>query len=233
MKNWNLLFFCFFLVVKKIWPDNGQIESNFWNSKKTKKFDGIKEDVYLSDFEPDKNFHGELENLGIQAENILLVVRPHAPEALYHRGFANKILDELLDKFAACENVKIILLPRKKYQGEDLKKRHAQSNIIVPENVLDGANLLASADFVISGGGTMNREAAALGIPTATIFVGHAAAISGGALRAASTQPATIRAVPATVISVNASPKNHQPVSDAQMKAVYSTLSSVWASARA
>jgi predicted glycosyltransferase len=162
-------------IVPKSFPDD--FLEKFGALKKTKKFDGIKEDVYLSDFEPDKNFQNELENLGITPENILVVVRPHAPEALYHRGFANEILDEILDQYSADENVKIILLPRKDYQGAELKKKHPQPNIIIPEKVLDGANLLAAADFVISGGGTMNREAAALGVPTATIFAGQTAAI--------------------------------------------------------
>ncbi|CAN5832023.1 DUF354 domain-containing protein [soil metagenome] len=144
---------------------------------KSRKFQGIKEDVYLSDFEPDEKFQNELENLGVTAENILIVVRPHAPEALYHRQFSNEILDELLDKFSADENVRIVLLPRKNYQGAELRKKHPQANIIIPERVLDGANLLAAADLVISGGGTMNREAAALGVPTATIFAGRGAAV--------------------------------------------------------
>lgn len=163
------------VIVPESFPD--EFLKKFGALKKTKKFNGIKEDVYLSDFKPDAEFSGELKKLGIEPENILIVVRPHAPEALYHRGFANEILDEMLDKFAADKNVKIILLPRKRYQGTELKKKHPQSNIIVPEKVLDGANLLAAADLVISGGGTMNREAAALGVPTATIFAGHAAAI--------------------------------------------------------
>jgi uncharacterized protein len=147
------------------------------DEKKVRRFGGLKEDVYLADFEADENFQIELNKLGIAPENILIVVRPHAPEALYHRQFSNEILDELLDKFAADKNVKIILLPRKDYQGEELKKRHPQANIIIPQNVLDGANLIASADLVVSGGGTMNREAAALGVPVVTIFAGKAAAI--------------------------------------------------------
>ena len=126
---------------------------------------------------PMRNSKANSARLGIFPENILVVVRPHAPEALYHRQFSNEMLDELLDKFSADENVKIILLPRKKYQGAELRRKHPQSNIIIPERVLDGANLLAAADLVISGGGTMNREAAALGVPTATIFAGRTAAI--------------------------------------------------------
>lgn len=147
------------------------------NERKVKRFSGLKEDVYLADFKADESFKDVLQKLCISPENILVVVRPHAPEALYHRQFSNDILDEMLDNFAKDENVKIILLPRKDYQGEQLKKLHPQPNIIIPESVLDGANLINSADLVVSGGGTMNREAAALGVPVVTIFAGNPAAI--------------------------------------------------------
>ncbi len=149
----------------------------FGAAKKAKRFSGIKEDVYLSGHQLDPGFAGELGALGISAENVLVVVRPHAPEALYHRGVENRLLDELLDRFASDENVRIILLPRKSYQGDELRERHPQPNIIIPNRALDGANLIASADLVISGGGTMNREAAALGVPAYTIFAGEPAAI--------------------------------------------------------
>jgi uncharacterized protein len=145
--------------------------------KKAKRFAGIKEDVYLSDHATDPEFEGELKALGIMAGNILVVVRPHAPEALYHRGVENRLLDELLDRLAGDENVRIVLLPRKNYQGNELRARHPQRNIIIPERALDGASLVAAADLVISGGGTMNREAAALGVPAYTIFAGTPAAI--------------------------------------------------------
>ena len=145
--------------------------------KKTKKFKGIKEDVYLADFVPDPGFKEEIRSLGVSEENILVVVRPHAPEALYHRGIVNDVLDALLDKCAADPNVRVILLPRKDYQGAEIRARHPQANIIIPDRVLHGPNLLAAADVVFSGGGTMNREAAALGIPTATIFAGKGAAV--------------------------------------------------------
>lgn len=163
------------VIVPTSFPD--EFLQKFGAAMKTLKFDGIKEDVYLADFTPDDKFQDELNLLGVSPENILIVVRPHAPEALYHRQFTNDILDRMLDDFAEDRNVKIILLPRKDYQGADLKKKHPQKNIIIPEKVLDGANLLAAADLVISGGGTMNREAAALGVPAVTIFAGHTAAI--------------------------------------------------------
>lgn len=145
--------------------------------KKLRRFDGIKEDVYLADFHPDPTFGDELAQLGISSDDKLIVIRPHAPEALYHRAYENDVLDNLLDHLASFDNTKIILLPRKDYQGEDLKRRHPQANIIIPATALSGSDLIAAADMVISGGGTMNREAAALGVPAYTIFAGKQAAI--------------------------------------------------------
>lgn len=145
--------------------------------KKLRRFDGIKEDVYLADFHPDPGFADELAQLGISPDDKLIVIRPHAPEALYHRAYENDVLDDLLDHLASFDDTKIILLPRKDYQGEELKRRHPQPNIIIPVRALSGSDLIAAADMVISGGGTMNREAAALGVPAYTIFAGKQAAI--------------------------------------------------------
>ena len=164
------------LVVPKSFPDSALRRFGV-NAAKVRRFDGIKEDVYLADFEPDDQFSTVLSALGVSGDDLLVVIRPHAPEALYHRGVANQLLSEALRKFAAVPGCKIILLPRKTYQGDDLRREHPHANIIIPDGVLDGANLIAAADLVISGGGTMNREAAALGVPVATIFAGKTAAI--------------------------------------------------------
>jgi hypothetical protein len=163
------------VIVPKFFPDEAL--KRFGAAKKAEFYDGLKEDVYLADFALDINFQNELATLGVSPENVLVTVRAPALEALYHRQFTNELFEEMLDLFAADDNVKIILLPRKVYQGEKLKKRHPQPNIIIPPKVLDGANLLFASDLVISGGGTMNREAAALGVPVATIFAGKPAAI--------------------------------------------------------
>lgn len=164
------------VVVPESFPDE-YLRKFGVKERKVRRYAGIKEDVYLADFKPDKNFQNELSVLGVTPENLLIVVRPHAPEALYHRQFSNNLLNETLEKFSAEENVKIILLPRKEVQGEALRSKHQSESIIIPTRVLDGANLIAAADWVISGGGTMNREAAALGVPVATIFVGKPAMV--------------------------------------------------------
>jgi predicted glycosyltransferase len=147
------------------------------SEKKVRRYNGIKEDVYLADFVPDPNFHEVLYKFGVERDDVLVVIRPHAPDALYHRGIANRLLSEALLFLSADPGCKVILLPRKPEQGQQLREENTNADIIIPDKALDGANLIAAADLVISGGGTMNREAAALGVPAATIFAGEPAAV--------------------------------------------------------
>jgi predicted glycosyltransferase len=143
--------------------------------RKVKRYEGTKEDVYLADFVPDPAFSNVLRKLGVASEDVLIVVRPPAREALYHR-FENELFDELLVSLSSRNNAKIILLPRSDVQRQEYEKR-GWSNMIMPREALDGANLIAAADLVISAGGTMNREATALGVPAASIYGGRWAAI--------------------------------------------------------
>src|SRR5204862_4308550 len=83
--------------------------------RKVKRYDGTKEDVYLADFIPDPNFNTQLCALGIEADDLLVVVRPPAREALYHR-FENELFDELLARLRARPEVKVIMLARNQAQ---------------------------------------------------------------------------------------------------------------------
>lgn len=145
------------------------------STRKVKRYEGMKEDVYLADFTPNPEFGESLRNLGIASEDVLVVARPPAREALYHR-FENELFDHLVSNLNARNGVKILLLPRTDAQRADFEARNL-SNLIVPRDVLDGADLIAAADLVISAGGTMNREAAALGVPAASVYAGKWAAI--------------------------------------------------------
>ena len=145
------------------------------SARKVRRYDGTKEDVYLADFAPDPNFNAQLRALGIEANDLLVVVRPPAREALYHR-FENELFDELLERLRARPDVKVLLLARTQAQRE-LYAARASARFILPRAALDGANLIAAADLVVSAGGTMNREAAALGVPAATIYAGRWAAV--------------------------------------------------------
>src|ERR1044072_205156 len=144
-------------------------------TRKVNRYEGIKEDVYLADFVPDTAFAEVLRKLGIASEDVLVVARPPAREALYHR-FENELFDELLTRISSSDGVKIVLLPRTEAQRADYAERKL-ANVIMPREALDGSNLIAAADLVISAGGTMNREAAALGVPAASVYAGKWAAI--------------------------------------------------------
>jgi len=140
---------------------------------KVRRYHGTKEDVYLADFEPDPTFGARLCELGVNADNVLVLVRPPAHDALYHR-FQNTLFDEALTMLLSAENVQVILLPRNAAQRAAYSGRE---RVIVPAAPLDGANLIAASDLVISAGGTINREASALGVPAASIYAGQWAAV--------------------------------------------------------
>jgi uncharacterized protein len=143
------------------------------NWSKIVKYPGIKEDVYLSKFKPDASLRTRL---GIDPTHLLIALRPPATEAHYHNPEAETLLVTVLSRFANAENTTTLLLPRNKRQENELRSSWADTiasgKFIIPPHVEDGLNLIWNADLVISGGGTMNREAAAMGVPVYSIFRG-------------------------------------------------------------
>jgi predicted glycosyltransferase len=162
------------IIVPDVFP--GAALARFGASlAKVKRYAGLKEDVYLADFQRDPEFQKLLVGLEIDQSNVLVTLRPPANEALYHR-FENELFDQLLERLLATPNVKVVLLPRNDLQRESYNAR-AGASLIIPAVPLDGGNLIAHSDLVVSAGGTMNREAAALGVPAASIYLGEWAAI--------------------------------------------------------
>jgi len=144
--------------------------------RKVFRYHGTKEDVYLADFNPDPSFLTlQLNELGIDEGNVVVLMRPPAHEALYHR-FQNKLFDDALSFLLDKENVRVVLLPRNNSQRINYCAR-ASHRLIIPAGPLDGPNLIAASDLVISAGGTINREAAALGVPAASLYAGRWAAV--------------------------------------------------------
>ncbi|HJT67038.1 MAG TPA: DUF354 domain-containing protein [Pyrinomonadaceae bacterium] len=142
---------------------------------KVRRYHGTKEDVYLAGFQPDPSFAKQLCELGVRPDNVLVLMRPPAHDALYHR-FHNELFDEALTMLLEKENVQVVLLPRNETQRVAYSALEIE-RLIVPGQPLDGANLIAASDLVISAGGTINREAAALGVPVASIYAGRWAAV--------------------------------------------------------
>jgi uncharacterized protein len=121
---------------------------------KVRQYEGLKEEYYLTDFEPDAAVLGEL---GISRERPLVVVRTPPAVSLYHR-FENPLFAAVLERLAT-DDVDAIVLPRTPEQRAELA---ATSGLTVPDRVIDAQSLIAFADLVVSAGGTMNREAVAL-----------------------------------------------------------------------
>jgi predicted glycosyltransferase len=64
------------------------------------------------------------------------------------------------------------VLPRTEEQ-RDYVRGLGLPSVIVPDGAVDAQSLVALSDLVVSAGGTMNREAVALGVPVHTTFGGR------------------------------------------------------------
>jgi predicted glycosyltransferase len=150
-------------------------------SKKTNrvmKYPGLKEDVYIPRFQPDPSI---LTRLGISKDNLLVTLRPPATDAHYHNPESDILFAETLRLISSHPKVRAVVLPRYARQGQQLRTDWSDlissGRMAVPAAPLDGLNLIWFSDLVISGGGTMNREAAALGVPVYSIFRGKLGAV--------------------------------------------------------
>jgi predicted glycosyltransferase len=141
---------------------------------KVRAYAGLKEEYYLADFEPDTAI---LSQLGLDSGRPIVVVRTPPEVSLYHR-FENdlfaRVLERLRDAGASAEGVQSVVLPRTPAQRAELA---GVPGFVVPEQAIDAQSLIALSDLVISAGGTMNREAVALGVPVYTTFEGRLGAV--------------------------------------------------------
>jgi predicted glycosyltransferase len=135
--------------------------------RKLARYPGLKEEYYLADFEPDTEVLGEL---GIDPSQPFVVVRTPPVVSLYHR-FENDLFGQVLHRLKGHQAV---VLPRTPEQRAEIV---ALGGLTVPERAVDAQSLIAMADLVISAGGTMNREAVALGTPVLTVFGGRLGAV--------------------------------------------------------
>jgi predicted glycosyltransferase len=137
------------------------------------RYPGLKEEYYMADFEPDT---AVLEQLGVDRELPLCVVRTAPSYALYLGGSENPLLPRLLRHVVEAERAQAVVLARTPEQREDIRALGLE-RVIVPDRAVDGRSLVAFADALVSAGGTMNREAAVLGTPVWSIFEGKMGAV--------------------------------------------------------
>jgi len=129
---------------------------------------GLKEEYYLADFEPDAGVLGEWE---IDPARVLVVLRPPPDVSLYHRH-SNPLFPLTLRHLGERDDVHAVVLPRTEEQREYVRSL-ALPSVTLPSRAVDAQSLIALSDVVVSAGGTMNREAAALGVPVYTTYGGR------------------------------------------------------------
>ena len=141
-------------------------------------YPGIKEDVYVASFIPDPSIKSELK---IDDRKLVVTIRPPATEAHYFCQASEDLFEASMKFLLQREETQLILLPRNKRQEEFLRETWpsavASGKIILPAHAVNGLDLMWYSDLVLSGGGTMNREAAALGVPVYSIFRGTIGAV--------------------------------------------------------
>jgi predicted glycosyltransferase len=140
------------------------------SAHKTRRYQGLKEEIYLGDFQPN---HQILQELGIPDRNgrPLIVARTPPTGASYH-PFGNPQFDRLIGQLQVPGDCICVVLPRSLAQRKALRLSDS-SNVVVPERAVDSRSLIYGADLFIGAGGTMTREAALLGTPTVSVYAGR------------------------------------------------------------
>lgn len=129
-------------------------------------YPGFKEELYLCRFKPDADFP---KKMGWDAKKIITVIRPPAVLAHYHDAAAEVIFQEIFKTIERNDHIHAVIAPRTK---ADLARYENLERFQILHKPVNGLDLIYWADLVIGGGGTMNREAALLGVPVYSIFKG-------------------------------------------------------------
>jgi uncharacterized protein len=153
---------------------------------KLRQYAGLKEEYYLADFEPDR---AVADALGLDLDRTLVVVRTPPDVSLYHRT-SNPLFPQVLDHLGHQEGVEVVVLPRTAEQGAYVRGLELPT-VVVPERAVDAQSLIGLSDLVVSAGGTMNREAAALGVPVYTTFGGRLGGVDEELIRSKRLVPIT------------------------------------------
>jgi len=156
------------------------------DSRKLAQYPGLKEEYYLADFEPDERV---LDDLALDRDRVLVIVRPPPDVSLYHRK-SNRIFPLVLDHLGHRDDVQAVVVPRTGAQREQVR-RLGYPSLVVPDRAVDAQSLIALADLVVSAGGTMNREAVALGTPVYSTYGGRLGGVDEWLMREGRLRPLT------------------------------------------
>ena len=150
------------------------------------RYPGFKEEYYLVDFKPDPEI---VTRIGVDPSKVVVVVRPPPDVSLYHRK-SNPLFPQVLAYVGRQEGVEAVVLPRTEAQRGFIRGLELPS-VVVPEHAVDAQSLIAHSDLVVSAGGTMNREAVALGTPVYTTYGGRLGGVDEALIRSGRLRPLT------------------------------------------
>jgi predicted glycosyltransferase len=139
-------------------------------------YPGFKEDVYVSGFRPDP---AVLQKLGLDPDRLIVSVRPPATWAHYHSDDSTTLFRALVEHLRAFSDAQIVVLARTQEQAAELARDFVLDTppFLLTSEAVDGLGLLSHSDATFSGGGTMVREAALLGVDAYSTFAGRPGAV--------------------------------------------------------
>ncbi len=139
------------------------------------RYQGLKEEVYVSEFTPDPSF---VSTLHLQQGKTIITVRPPSHTAHYKSDQSFSLFEGIMSRLGARNDVQVLITPRSERQSSQVRSRPWFSEkMTMLDKPVNGLDLLYHSDLVIGGGGTMNREAAVLGVPVVSIFKGESGAV--------------------------------------------------------
>jgi predicted glycosyltransferase len=156
------------------------------SGEKLLQYPGLKEEYYLADFEPDTAI---LDRLEVDASKVVVVVRPPPDVSLYHRK-SNPLFPRVLNYLGDRAEIQAVVIPRTDAQREHVRAL-ALPSVLVAEGAVDAQSLIAASDLVVSAGGSMNREAVALGVPVYTTYGGRLGGVDEALIRTGRLRPLT------------------------------------------
>jgi hypothetical protein len=158
------------LLMPSLIPEKRLLGAGF-KPKKLVRYDGFKEEIYLASFHPRSDFRREI---GVSEKEILITIRPPSTTGNYHDQRSETLFRAGLEHFSSFSEAKCLIVNRTAAE-EGLVSQHllASGRVSFLPKPVEGLQLLWHSDLVLSGGGTMNRESALLGVPTFSIFTGR------------------------------------------------------------
>ena len=90
---------------------------------------------------------------------------------------ATSLFADVVERLAADPDVHAVVAPADGGPTGAALRAAGPAALLVPDRAVDALSLVALADLVVSAGGTMNREAVALGTPVYTTFSGRLGAV--------------------------------------------------------